>query len=177
MAGLARRSPDSPAPVSLGRRPSSLSRGLGSSGTTTPEEGRGGGGGPRETSGPQRLAPSSVSGPRFQGEQGLGEGDRACSGGVPGPGPLEPEASPGCDRATVSPPESPSTPLLSPHGKQHGHRPSRSAPGNVSCEKKHLCWLGFGDAAGGPGSRRALPPGEGERAPRGRGGLGFNCPL
>ena len=64
-AGLARRSPDSPAPVSLGRRPSSLSRGLGSSGTTTPEAGRGGGGGPCGTSGPQRLAPSPPGrGPR-----------------------------------------------------------------------------------------------------------------
>lgn len=107
--------------------------------------------------------PSSVSGPRFQGEQGRGEGDRACSGGAPGPGPLGPEASPGCDRATVSPPEPASAPPLSPHGKQHRHRPSRSTPGNASCEKKHLCWLGFGDAAGSPGSRRVLPPGEGER--------------
>lgn len=30
--------------------------------------------------------PSSVSGPRSQGEQGRGQGDRACSGGVPGLG-------------------------------------------------------------------------------------------
>ena len=32
----------------------------------------------------------------------LGEGDRACSGGVPGPGPLEPEASPGCVHSLIT---------------------------------------------------------------------------
>ena len=82
MAGLARTSPDSPAPVGLRRRPSSLSRGLGSSGATPPEEGRGEGGGPRGTSGPQRLAPS----PPGRGHaQALGRGKGRSCGQSRGP--------------------------------------------------------------------------------------------
>ncbi|CAI9161615.1 unnamed protein product [Rangifer tarandus platyrhynchus] len=78
MAGLARTFPDSPAPVGLGRRRSSLSRGLASSGAVPPEEGRGGGGGLRGTSGPQRLAPSPPGrGPRPGAEARKGEKRRA----------------------------------------------------------------------------------------------------
>lgn len=83
-----------------------------------------------------------------------------------------PQAVTGQQCRPLKPPLSsrPSGPL-SPRGKQRGHPSAppnpNSALGNTSCEDDHtcLCWLGFGDAVCGPGSRRASPLVR-ERAPR-----------